>query len=138
VGIVRTKKTNKFKTNSKASWDCSISKVWTRSKIYVMVTYEIFHLAIYLLVQLFPLADAARQHVAGTSALYVCVRLSCLLLIELLPLFDLSLQPIEGDFDMNLHVNNVKYITWTLEVLYKLPDLFTQIQDLLFSKSIEE
>jgi hypothetical protein len=103
-----------------------------------MVTYEIFHLAIYLLVQLFPLADAARQHVAGTSALYVCVRLSCLLLIELLPLFDLSLQPIEGDFDMNLHVNNVKYITWTLEVLYKLPDLFTQIQDLLFSKSIEE
>jgi hypothetical protein len=26
-----------------------------------------------------------------------------------------GLEPIEGDFDMNLHVNNVKYITWTLE-----------------------
>jgi hypothetical protein len=103
-----------------------------------MVTYEIFHLAIYLLVQLFALADAAGQYVAGTSALYVCVRLSCLLLIELLPLFDLSLQPIEGDFDMNLHVNNVKYITWTLEVLYKFPELFAQTQELLFSKSIEE
>jgi hypothetical protein len=79
-----------------------------------MVTYEIFHLATYLLVQLFPLADAAGQHVGGTSTLYVCVRLSCLLLTELLPLFDLSLQPIEGDFDMNLHVNNVKYIQPTV------------------------